>query len=99
MERFGNSITNEEDGPSDLLLRRIRLHKYFVTVMSSRNNYLSEQERQLVALAYFRGHTHSELATITGLPIGTVKTRLHRTMIKLRELVADGDNLSDTSDE
>jgi len=57
---------------------------------------LSEQQRQLVALAYFKGYTHSELATITHMPIGTVKTNLHRTMIKLKALMT---NLNGGSDE
>jgi len=56
---------------------------------------LSAQQRQLVALAYFKGYTHSELATITNTPIGTVKTHLHRTMIKLKKLMTDINGGSD----
>ncbi len=47
---------------------------------------LNEQQRQLVALAYFRGFSHSEIAGFTDLPIGTVKTTLRRTTIKLKQL-------------
>ena len=60
---------------------------------------LNEQQRQLVALAYFRGHTHSELATITGMPIGTVKTHLHRAMIKLKEIMSNPADMNGESDE
>lgn len=60
---------------------------------------LTEQQRQLVALAYFRGYTHSELATITNMPIGTVKTHLHRTMIRLKEIMSDVTGASGGSDE
>jgi len=56
---------------------------------------LSEQQRQLVALAYFKGYSHSELATITQMPIGTVKTNLHRTMIILKKLLTDANGGSD----
>lgn len=48
---------------------------------------LDAQERQLLALAYFRGYTHSELAAITGEPLGTVKTRIRRTLMKVRDLM------------
>lgn len=51
---------------------------------------LTEQQRQLVGLAYFRGYTHSELAAMTDMPVGTVKTHLHRAMIRLKELMSAG---------
>lgn len=60
---------------------------------------LSEQQRQLVALAYFRGHTHTELATITGVPIGTVKSRLRRAIIKLKEIMSQSAETNGESDE
>ena len=37
---------------------------------------LEPNQRQLLALAYFRGYTHKELAEFTGMPLGTVKTQL-----------------------
>lgn len=60
---------------------------------------LSEQQRQLVALAYFRGYTHSELAAFMNMPIGTVKTHLRRAMISLRRLISDGTGINGESDE
>lgn len=48
---------------------------------------LEPGQRQLLALAYFRGYTHSELAEITGQPLGTVKTQLRRTLSKLKKLL------------
>ncbi len=48
---------------------------------------LDPEHRQLLALAYFRGYSHSELAEFTGMPIGTVKTQLRRTVQKMKKLV------------
>ena len=48
---------------------------------------IEPHQRQLLALAYFRGYSHSELAQFTGMPLGTVKTQLRRTLMKLRELM------------
>jgi len=60
---------------------------------------LSDQQRQLVALAYFRGYTHSELAAFMEIPIGTVKTHLRRAMIKLKEMMSIDAGVNGESDE
>jgi RNA polymerase sigma-70 factor, ECF subfamily len=46
---------------------------------------LSANERWTLGLAYFRDHTHSEIAALTGLPLGTVKSLISRAQHKLRE--------------
>lgn len=45
---------------------------------------LSEEQQQVVRLAYFEGLTHSEIAGRLGIPLGTVKTRLRLAFDKLR---------------
>jgi RNA polymerase sigma-70 factor, ECF subfamily len=45
---------------------------------------LPEPLRMLVELAYFQGLTHSEIAGQTGVPLGTVKTRLRTAVASLR---------------
>ena len=46
--------------------------------------HLGTQQRELVELMYFRGHTHTELAALTGLPLGTVKSRLRAALEQMR---------------
>ncbi|WP_102127070.1 RNA polymerase sigma factor [Deinococcus planocerae] len=45
---------------------------------------LDPSQRELVELAYYRGHSHSELAALTGLPVGTVKSRLRAALDRMR---------------
>lgn len=44
-----------------------------------------DDTRQLFELFFQEGFTHPEIAEKTGLPLGTVKTRLRRGLITLRE--------------
>lgn len=46
--------------------------------------------RQLVALAFFRGLSHEEIAMQTGLPLGTVKSHIRRALVRLRDTLLPG---------
>jgi RNA polymerase sigma-70 factor (ECF subfamily) len=48
---------------------------------------LPDKERELLELAYFDGFTQSELASRLAIPIGTVKSRMHAGLARLRELL------------
>lgn len=50
---------------------------------------LPVEQRQAVAMAYFEGRSHSEIAEVTGLPLGTVKSRIRLAMHRLRSLLLD----------
>lgn len=45
---------------------------------------LDEKYRQLIELMYFQGYTQEEAAEETGVPLGTVKTRLRYAISELR---------------
>jgi RNA polymerase sigma-70 factor, ECF subfamily len=52
---------------------------------------LTVGERRLLHLSYFRGWTAREIAEADGIPLGTVKTRLRATLIKLRRVHGKAD--------
>jgi RNA polymerase sigma factor (sigma-70 family) len=48
---------------------------------------LPPAQRQALGLAYFSGYTQSEIASLTGAPLGTVKTRMRSGMGQLRKVL------------
>lgn len=49
---------------------------------------ISEESRMLVDLAFFQGFSHSQIAAMLKMPLGTVKTKIRRTLSDLREKLA-----------
>jgi RNA polymerase sigma factor (sigma-70 family) len=56
---------------------------------------LPADQRQALALAYFGGYTQREVASVTGVPLGTVKSRMFTGMKRLRAVLTP---LLDTTD-
>ena len=48
---------------------------------------ISTEDRQLIAMAFFRGLTHQQIAEATAMPLGTVKSRIRRALNTLSEAV------------
>jgi len=48
---------------------------------------LPAAHRKLILLAYFDGYCHSEIANEVGLPLGTVKSRIRKALMTMREAI------------
>jgi RNA polymerase sigma-70 factor, ECF subfamily len=66
---------------TELLLDRIGLSGALAS--------LKPEERELVELAFLEGLSHAQLVERTGLPLGTIKTRLRSSLLRLREVLGD----------
>jgi RNA polymerase sigma-70 factor, ECF subfamily len=73
-------VENRHQGPSDAALGEER--KQLIRASVDR---LPDFLRQVVILAYYQGLKYREIADILGIPVGTVKSRLHAALTKLNE--------------
>src|SRR3954447_608056 len=51
---------------------------------------LTEVQREALDLAFFKGYTHTEVAAMLDLPVGTAKTRIRDGLIRLRDTMGVG---------
>ncbi|HEY9727629.1 MAG TPA: sigma-70 family RNA polymerase sigma factor [Chroococcales cyanobacterium] len=72
------SIKVSVDPVEDVLTRERR------TQVLAALSQLPDEQRLVIELAYYQGLTHSEIASQTGLSLGTVKTRIRLGLNKLR---------------
>ena len=49
---------------------------------------VSADQQQAIQMAFFEGLTHTEIAERTGIPLGTVKTRIRSAIASLRKAMA-----------
>ena len=54
-------------------------------VIQSVVNNLPNDQRKAIEMAFFGGMTHQEIADALNEPLGTIKARIRRGMMKLRE--------------
>jgi RNA polymerase sigma-70 factor (ECF subfamily) len=81
-------LENRGPGPLDMVQGEERREKVRASV-----DRLPDFLRQVVVLAYYQGLKYREIADILGIPVGTVKSRLHAALVKLQEAWAASPSL------
>ena len=75
-DRAGRAVRNEPAPELDRVVDAV--------VVADELDKLAPQVRRVVRLAFFDDLTHQQIAAVTGLPLGTVKSHLRRGMDRLR---------------
>ena len=52
-------------------------------------NGLPKNQQDVLAMAYFKGYTHRQIAEVLNEPLGTIKTRIRLGLQKLRQIFKD----------
>ncbi|MEP6740757.1 MAG: sigma-70 family RNA polymerase sigma factor, partial [Caldimonas sp.] len=74
-----DSVASDAPGPLDLLSRAAEARS-----LAACMDKLSAQQRQSVALAFFQGLSHAEVAAQLRQPLGTVKSWVRRSLMTLK---------------
>jgi RNA polymerase sigma factor (sigma-70 family) len=80
-----DTVASDQPGPLDLLSRATDAR-----ALSSCMKGLSAQQRQSVALAFFDGLSHAEVAHNMREPLGTVKSWVRRALLSLKSCLDAG---------
>jgi len=79
IEGFITMLADETDVSADVSEQ--------ITVMNAMAR-LNHQERLIVVLSVLQGYTTKEIAEILSAPQGTISSKLHRTLAKLRKMLS-----------
>ena len=79
-EELDDCIPSPDAGPQDLLFAAQQGSRLQTALET-----LDPLRRQLVSLSFYRGLTQQEIADQTGLPLGSVKSHLRRSLLTLRD--------------
>jgi RNA polymerase sigma-70 factor (ECF subfamily) len=85
-EEVAASLASCDDGPDEAVLREERRAIVRAAVADLPPNY-----RAVVTLFYLEERSYRDVAEILGIPMGTLKTHLHRARALLREALAERD--------
>lgn len=83
-KEFGEAERETPETASDPVFRDRRQH------LQAALQRIPAEQREAVELAFFRGLTHEEIAQRLEAPLGTVKARIRRGLIRLRDYIKEG---------
>lgn len=79
-EVYDESIAAQNPDPVNRITENVEVHNV-VRIL----NDMPEEHREILSLSIYEGYSHSEISDRLEMPLGTVKTRVRRGLIHIRE--------------
>ena len=80
-----DSLDNEEGAPVDPGVTATVEDDTEVAIVARVLADMDPEHRKILAMSLYEGYSHSEIAAELDMPLGTVKTRVRRGLIHIRE--------------
>lgn len=83
------SLALRHPGPPSLETEHAALRNVHASEMHGALGVLSDDQREVIGLGFYGGYSHAEIAERLGLPLGTVKARMKRGLVRMRDALTD----------
>ena len=86
VSKHRNLQSIDEDNGQELFKESILNESTDLQLIKDAIGTLAIEDQELLNLSVYQGYSHSEIAKLLNIPLGTVKTRIRRNLIKLKSL-------------
>ena len=86
VSKHRNLQSIDEDNGKELFKESILNESTDLQLIKDAIGTLEIEDQELLKLSIYQGYSHSEIAKLLNIPLGTVKTRIRRNLIKLKGL-------------
>ena len=86
VSKHRNLQSIDEDNGQELFKESILNESTDLQLIKDAIGTLEIEDQELLKLSIYQGYSHSEIAKLLNIPLGTVKTRIRRNLIKLKSL-------------
>ena len=86
VSKHRNLQSIDDDNGQELFKESILNESTDLQLIKDAIGTLEIEDQELLNLSVYQGYSHSEIAKLLNIPLGTVKTRIRRNLIKLKDL-------------
>ncbi|MES2431851.1 MAG: sigma-70 family RNA polymerase sigma factor [Bacteroidota bacterium] len=80
-------ISKDENSVSNIHDTNYNIDRFDSMGLQKQLTNLRPEQKTIIDMAYFKGYTQDEISKQTGIPLGTVKTRMRAAIIELRKIL------------
>ena len=88
-ERIDESLVTGTENPEDTCISSERRN-----IVRNAMSQLTDKQKEVMELSYYQQFSHSEIAELVGIPIGSVKSTIRVAMVKLKNIIRNAEEKS-----